>query len=284
MSKIIKIQNTEVNIKTSKDDNDYISLTDMAKWKGTETGVIIANWLTTKFSQDFMSIWEQMHNQNFNLIGFHNIRNNTGTNGYIVSSSKWIKETNSIGIKSSTGRYGGTFAHTDIALEFASWLSPEFKLYLITEFRRLKEMEKTTTQSLEWQIKRSLVKTNYKVHTLAIQNQLKNLNLTKFQENLRYADEADMLNLIMFNKKAKDWEVENPELAKMGNMRDYTDIENLIVLSQLETLNSYLLGQNISKDDRIKELVTVATKNLQTLQNNRSVGNLKKLSGGLSLE
>ena len=150
--KEIKVKNLSVAIKTGKENDDFICLTDMAKFKGEETGIIIANWLTTKFTLEFIGIWEEMNNPNFNLMEFHKIKNQAGSNGFIVSSSKWINSTNSIGIRSSTGRYGGTYAHKDIAFEFASWLSPEFKLYLIKEFQRLKEQEKQTTQSLEWQI------------------------------------------------------------------------------------------------------------------------------------
>jgi KilA-N domain len=284
MPKLITIQNLPINIQTSKDDNDYISLTDMAKWKGEQTGVIIANWLTTKFTQDFMSAWEQMHNSDFNLIGFHNIRNETGSNGFIVSSSMWIKATNAIGIKSSSGRYGGTFAHRDIAFEFASWLSPEFKLYIIKEFQRLKELEKTTIRSLEWQMKRSIVKTNYRIHTDAIQLQIKNLELTQFQENLRYAEEGDLLNLIMFGKKAKEWKSENPDLNQQGlNMRDTATIEELIVLSGLETLNAFLINQNTDKYERITKLTEEAKRNLKSIQSIKSIQDLKKQANSLPL-
>jgi hypothetical protein len=152
MTKEIKVKNLSVTVKTNKENDDFICLTDMAKFKGEETGIIIANWLTTKFTLEFLGIWEEMNNPNFNLMEFHKIKNQAGSNGFIVSSSKWIENTNSIGIRSSAGRYGGTYAHKDIAFEFASWLSPEFKLYLIKEFQRLKEQEKQTTHSLEWQI------------------------------------------------------------------------------------------------------------------------------------
>jgi hypothetical protein len=285
MSKKININNLEINVKTSQDDNDYFSLTDMAKWKGEQTGVIIANWLSTKFTLEFLSGWEEMHNPDFNLMEFHNIRNEAGSNGFIVSSSMWIKSTNAIGIKSSAGRYGGTFAHKDIALEFASWLSPKFKLYLIKEFQRLKELEKKTTFSLEWQVKRSLAKTNYKIHTDAIQKQLKNLNLSSFKEKLIYADEADMLNLIMFGKTAKEWEKENPELKKQGlNMRDTADIEDLIVLSGLETLNAYMLNQGEDKENRMQKLLVEAKKNLESIQNKKSVKEIKQMTNSLNLE
>ena len=285
MSKKININNLEINVKTSQGDNDYFSLTDMAKWKGEQTGVIIANWLSTKFTLEFLSGWEEMHNPDFNLMEFHNIRNEAGSNGFIVSSSMWIKSTNAIGIKSSAGRYGGTFAHKDIALEFASWLSPKFKLYLIKEFQRLKELEKKTTFSLEWQVKRSLAKTNYKIHTDAIQKQLESLNLSSFQERLTYADEADMLNLIMFGKTAKEWEKENPELKKQSlNMRDTADIEDLIVLSGLETLNAYLLNQGEDKNTRMQKLITEAKKNLQSIQNKKSVKEIKAIANQLNLD
>lgn len=279
MSTRIQIKDVAVNVRTSKDDNDYFSLTDMAKWKGEQTGVIIANWLSTKYTLEFLGIWEEMHNSDFNLMEFHKIRNEAGSNGFIVSSSFWTKNTNAIGIYSSAGRYGGTFAHRDIALEFASWLSPEFKLYLIKEFQRLKELERRTVFSLEWQVKRSLAKTNYKIHTDAIKKQLEQLNLSKFQETLRYADEADMLNLILFGKTAREWEKENQKLAKQGlNMRDVADIEDLIVLSGLETINAHLLHQGESKDERVRKLVEEAKKNLQSIQKRKSVEAIKKLA------
>jgi phage regulator Rha-like protein len=202
--KEIKIKNFSIAVKTSKENNDFICLTDMAKFKGEETGIIIANWLTTKFTLEFLGIWEEMNNPNFNLMEFNKIKNQAGSNGFIVSSTKWIVNTNAIGIHSSAGRYGGTFAHKDIAFEFASWLSPEFKLYLIKEFQRLKEQEKQTIQSLEWQIKRNLAKTNYKIHTNSIAKQLNKKELEKWQERLVYADEADMLNLILWGKTAKE--------------------------------------------------------------------------------
>jgi phage regulator Rha-like protein len=202
--KEIKIKNFSIAVKTSKENNDFICLTDMAKFKGEETGIIIANWLTTKFTLEFLGIWEEMNNPNFNLMEFNKIKNQAGSNGFIVSSTKWIVNTNAIGIHSSAGRYGGTFAHKDIAFEFASWLSPEFKLYLIKEFQRLKEQEKQIIQSLEWQIKRNLAKTNYKIHTNSIAKQLNKKELEKWQERLVYADEADMLNLILWGKTAKE--------------------------------------------------------------------------------
>jgi hypothetical protein len=216
-------------------------------------------------------LWERLNNENFNTAEIEGFKLRSGENSFTLSPQKWIKSTNAIGIRSKSGRYGGgTFAHKDLAFEFASWLSPEFKLYLITEFQRLKEQEKTSLQSLEWQIKRSLVKTNHKIHTEAIKNQLKKLNLTEFQESLKYADEADMLNLIMFGKKAKDWECQNPDLSIKGlNMRDVADISQLIVLSGLETLNAFLLNQGQSKEKRIEKLINEAKRNLKIVQNQK---------------
>jgi phage regulator Rha-like protein len=257
--KEIKVKNLSVAIKTGKENDDFICLTDMAKFKGEETGIIIANWLTTKFTLEFIGIWEEMNNPNFNLMEFHNIKNHAGSNGFIVSSSKWINSTNSIGIRSNAGRYGGTYAHKDIAFEFASWLSPEFKLYLIKEFQRLKEQEKQTTHSLEWKIKRSLAKTNYRIHTDSIAKKLEGKQLAKWQESLIYADEADMLNLILWGRTAKEWEAENPQEVKQNlNIRDVADIVELIVLSNLETLNARFIDEGKSKTERSKILSEIA--------------------------
>ena len=200
---------------------------------------------------------------------FHKIKNQAGSNGFIVSSSKWINSTNSIGIRSSAGRYGGTYAHKDIAFEFASWLSPEFKLYLIKEFQRLKEQEKQTTQSLEWQIKRSLAKTNYRIHTDSIAKTLEGKQLAKWQESLIYADEADMLNLILWGQTAKEWEEKNPQEVKQNlNIRDVADIVDLIVLSNLETLNARFIDEGRNKQERSKILNEIAGQQKATISKN----------------
>ncbi len=275
MSKKISIQNIEVSVRTSKDDNDYFSLTDMAKWKNVDDPrFVIQKWMSTKFTLEFLGIWELLNNPaKFNRTEFEAVKNQAGSNSFSMSPEKWKKTTNAIGIRSKSGRYGGgTFAHKDIALEFASWLSPEFKLYLIKEFQRLKELEKQTIYNLEWAVKRSIVKTNYRIHTDAIKKQLQTLQLSEFQNNLRYAEEADMLNLILFGQKAKDWEYNNPNLVNQGlNMRDTADITELIVLSGLETLNAYLINQGETKETRIQKLIIEAKKNLESIQNQRSV-------------
>ena len=196
---IMRIENIEISFQ-SFNEKDYISLTDMAKHKGTDTGLIIAHWLTTKYTIQFMGIWEQLYNNNFNVTEFRNIKNQVGTNGFIVSSSMWINKTNAIGIKSSAGRYRGTFAHKDIAFEFATWLSPEFKLYLIKEFERLKSAE-YIGEKLEWNARRMIIKTNFRIHTDAIKERLPK-NLTEKQINFVYASEADVLNMALFGKTA----------------------------------------------------------------------------------
>jgi hypothetical protein len=230
-----------------------------------------------------LGIWELLNNPaKFNRTEFEAVKNQAGSNSFSMSPEKWKKTTNAIGIRSKSGRYGGgTFAHKDIALEFASWLSPEFKLYLIKEFQRLKELEKQTIYNLEWEVKRSIVKTNYRIHTDAIKKQLQTLQLSEFQNNLRYAEEADMLNLILFGQKAKDWEYNNPNLVNQGlNMRDTADITELIVLSGLETLNAYLINQGETKEARIQKLIIEAKKNLESIQNQRSVKALSGLGKG----
>jgi hypothetical protein len=282
MPQKINIKNLEVSIKTTADNNDYFSLTDMAKWKNKEQpDQVIANWMRTNFTIQFLGLWEIAYNKNFNPVEFEGFKNQSGENSFVLTPKKWITSTNAIGIYSKSGRYGGgTYAHKDIAMEFASWLSPEFKLYLIKEFQRLKELERKTVFSLEWQVKRSLVKTNYKIHTYAIKKQLKLLGVSKFEEKLRYANEADMLNLIVFGKTAKEWENENSKLAQKGlNMRDVADIESLIVLSGLETLNAHFLNQGEEKEKRMKKLIMEARKNLESIQNKKSVNEIKKIAG-----
>ena len=278
--KSIQIKNVEVSVKTQQNNEDYLSLTDMAKWKNSEFPAdVVKNWMRTKFTIQFLGLWEINNNSNFKLVEFDQFKYQAGERSFVMSPNKWIKTTDAIGIYSKSGRYGGTYAHKDIAFEFASWLSPEFKLYLIKEFQRLKELEKETTFSLEWQVKRSLTKTNYKIHTDAIKKQLAKLNLAKFQERLIYANEADILNLIMFGKTAKEWKNENPKLAKKGlNIRDTANIEDLIVLSGLETVNAYLMNQGKIKQERIEQLTNEAKKNFEIIKNQKSVRELTDMA------
>jgi hypothetical protein len=256
----ITIKNQNINIK-----NDYISLTDMAKYKDSEfTGIIIANWLSTKYAIKFMGIWETLNNPDFNVMEFHNIKNNAGEGSFILSSSRWIKATNAIGIRSSTGRYGGgTFAHKDIAFEFATWLSPEFKFYLITEFQRFKK-EENETKNLEWNVKRMLTKVNYKIHTNSIKENIIIPNkISSKDSNIIYANEADVLNMALFGVTAKDWKLNNKDAE--GNIRDYTDITQLICLSNLEVLNSEFIKNNLSQKERLIKLNDIAISQMKLL-------------------
>ena len=244
-SKKIIVQGSQISIILHKGDDDFISLTDMAKFKDRETtGIVIAHWLSTKYTIQFIGAWEKLHNPNFIVTEFGNIRNEAGSNAFILSSSNWIQKTNAIGIRSSAGRYGGTFAHRDIAFEFATWLSPEFKLYLIKEFQRLK-IEENEKLALGWDVKRQLTKINYKIHTDAIKKHLIPPYISKQSANITYANEADVLNMALFGMTAKNWRDENPR--KEGNIRDYSDVTQLVVLANLEGINAELIRQGLSQ-------------------------------------
>jgi len=256
----------------TRNDSDYISLTDMAKFKSYDSGVVISNWISTKYTIQFMGAWEQVHNPNFNLMEFNKIKNEAGSNGFIVSSSSWIKQTGAIGIKSSAGRYGGTYAHRDIAFEFATWLSPEFKLYLIKEFQRLKE-EENKRLAIGWNVKRTLTKINYRIHTDAIKEHLIPNSVSKNKSNMLYANEADVLNVALFGKTAKEWRDENP--AKDGNIRDYANVTQLVVLANLEGMNAELIRQSLSQPDRLIKLNQIAIVQMRSLLDNSSIRKLK---------
>ncbi len=205
-SKKIEVKGNEITIVRS-DNEDYISITDIAKHKNAEsTGLVISHWMSTRYTIEFMGLWEKMHNPDFNVTEFRNIRNESGSNGFILLSKNWINKTNAIGIVAKAGRYGGTFAHKDIAFEFASWISAEFKLFLIKEFQRLKEEEQ---KQLGWDIRRNLTKINYRIHTDAIKENLIPKSLSKKQISFIYANEADVLNVALFGKTAKQWRDEN---------------------------------------------------------------------------
>ncbi len=269
--KRINLQGIQIAV-IKKDNEDYISLTDMAKYKDYQTGVVISNWLTTKYTIQFMGAWEQVHNPNFNVMEFHNIRNEVGTNGFIISSSMWIKQTNAMGIKSTPGRYGGTFAHKDIAFEFATWLSPEFKLYLIKEFQRLK-IEENERLALGWDTKRMLTKINYRIHTDAINAHLIPPHIPATEINLIYANEADVLNKSLFGKTAKEWRDANPKLE--GNIRDYADVTQLVCLANLENLNAEYIRAGLVQKERLLKLNESAIVQMKSLTNNGSIKKLK---------
>ena len=264
MSKTNKIEVKGSIISVIKNLNeDYVCLTDMAKFKNAEsTGLVISHWLSTRFAIDFLGIWEQINNPNFNVTEFSNIRFNAGTNGYVLSAKQWIEKTNAIGIISTAGRYGGTYAHKDIAFEFGSWLSPEFKYYLIREYQRLKEEEQ---KQLGWSAKRELAKINYRIHTDAIKQNLIPPELTQQQKYFVYSDEADMLNVAMFGITAKQWREANPELT--GNIRDYATINQLICLSNMENLNAVFINDGISQSERLERLNKIAIQQMKILEN-----------------
>lgn len=263
-----------IQISVFKSGNEeYISLTDMAKFKDPDaTGIVIAHWLSTKYTIQFIGAWEKLHNPNFNVTEFGNIRNEAGTNGFILSSSSWIQKTKAIGIRSSAGRYGGTYAHRDIAFEFATWLSPEFKLYLIKEFQRLKQEENRKLE-LGWDVKRQLTKINYRIHTDAIKKHLIPSHLSKQSTDIIYANEADVLNMALFGKTAKNWRDENPKLD--GNIRDYADVTQLVVLANLEGINAELIRRNLSQPERLIQLNEVAITQMQALIGNETIKKLK---------
>jgi len=256
----------------NKGTEDYISLTDLAKHKNAEhTGVVISHWLSTRYTIEFMGIWERVNNPDFNLTEFSYIRNESGSNGYVLSAKQWIQKTNAIGIISKAGRYGGTYAHKDIAFEFATWISPELKFYLIKEFQRLKENEQ---KQLGWDVKRQLTKINYRIHTDAVKENLIPPALTKQQMSLVYASEADLLNMALFGKTAKQWRNENRD--KQGNIRDYANVSHLVCLANLETLNAHLIQQALPQTERLRLLNNTAIQQMRLLTADPSI---KKLEG-----
>ena len=251
----------------------------MAQFNDTKrTNYIIKNWLRTRNSTEILGLWEQFHNPKFKRIEFDAFKNEAGSNSFTLTPKKWIESTDAIGIISKSGRYGGTYAHKDIAFEFASWLSPTFKLYLITEYQRLKEVE-TNQYNLEWNVKRILSKTNYHIHTDAIKNFiLPEKNYEKNDEWLVYAEEADLLNVALFNCTAKDWREANMKFAsKSMNIRDIASINELAILSNLETINAQMIKEKVNKRERFIKLKEIAKYQLSVLNNMDFMKSLKKL-------
>ena len=252
--------------------SDYISLTDIARYKDAEhTDDIIKNWLRNRNTIELLGFWESIYNPNFKPVEFDGFRKQAGLNSFVMTPKKWIESTNAIGIVSKSGRYGGTFAHKDIALEFASWISIEFKLYIIKEFQRLKEDE-TSQLKLEWNLQRTLSKINYHIHTDAIKDNLIPKEITKQQANFVYADEADLLNVALFGLTAKEWRENNPD--KKGNVRDYASLEQLVVLSNMESINALLISQGITPSERLRELNKVAITQMKSLLKNKAIKQL----------
>ena len=272
----IEAKGFAIQIYTEDFKNDYISLTDIARYKSDEPFIVINNWLRSKDNIQFLGLWESMHNPDFKPIEFDRFRNEAGSNAFTLSPQKWIEKTNAIGIVSKSGRYGGTFAHSDIAMEFASWISPEFKLYIIQDYKRLKSDENSRL-SLGWNLNREISKINYKIHTDAIKEYLLK-DLTNEQLSYKYASEADMLNVALFNKRAKQWREENPDLK--GNMRDYAGLNELLVLANMESYNAILIGKGMDQKERMIELRKLARNQLMSIEklNNTGIKSLEDKS------
>lgn len=270
-NKKITVQGQSVTIVSGNED-DFISLTDIARFKDSErTDYIIQNWLRNRNTIEFLGIWEQLNNPGFNYVEFDGIRNQAGLNSFVMTSKRWTEATGAIGLTAKAGRYGGTYAHKDIAFEFASWVSVEFKLYLIKEFQRLKETE---ASQLGWDIRRNLTKINYRIHTDAIKAHLIPAQLTSQQTNLVYASEADILNMALFGKTAKQWRDENP--GNKGNIRDEANMSQLVCLANLETLNAHFIQQGMAPSERLTLLNQTAIQQMRLLLADTGV---RKLEG-----
>jgi hypothetical protein len=269
-NKKINVEGKEITV-ISENEHEFISLTDMLKAKDGD--FFIADWLRNRNTIEYLGVWETVYNPDFNYGEFAIIKSQAGLNSYKLSIKEWTEKTNAIGIKATTGRYGGTFAHPDIAFEFGMWISPQFKIYLIKEFQRLKKDE-TEKLQLQWDLQRTLVKVNYKIHTDSIKQNLVPSEITRKQAGLIYANEADLLNVSLFNLTAKDWKLKHP--TKKGNLRDDASIEQLVVLSNLESINALLIDQGIPQKDRLIQLNKVAISQMKSLLTNDSIKKIVK--------
>jgi hypothetical protein len=273
MKKEIIVNGLTIQLKNQKDEK-YISLTDIAKKKNShEPKDVVKNWLRSKSTLEFLGLWERLNNPIFKGVEFDSLLNESGNNAFTLSPSRWIDKTNAIGITSSLGKNGGTFAHSEIALEFASWVSTEFKLYLITELKRLKKNE-SDNLNLQWSVQRTIAKINYQIHTDAIKENLIPAALTKEQASMIYANEADLLNVALFGITAQHWKSENPTLE--GNMRDYATLEQLVVLSNMESINALLIQQGLQSKERIIQLNQVAITQMRSLVASRQIKQIAK--------
>lgn len=272
-----KISTLGLNIYTyTINEHDFISLTDIARYKNLEEPKdVVKNWMRSRSTINFLGTWEKINNPNFKGVEFDSFRSESGENYFVLSPQKWIEKTAAIGLVSRSGNGGGTFAHKDIAFEFATWISAEFKLYLIKEFQRLKEIE-SNELALGWDVKRHLTKINYRIHTDAIKENLFPKTLTKNEVSNIYASEADILNMALFGQTAKHWR--DNHKSQDGNIRDYVDVLQLIVLANLETLNATFINQGISQSDRLKSLNRIAISQIKSLLNNSSIKKLEAKS------
>ncbi|MBP6661192.1 MAG: KilA-N domain-containing protein [Chitinophagales bacterium] len=268
-NKKIIVDGKEVTI-LLENEHEFISLTDMLKAKDGD--FFISDWLRNRNTIEYLGIWESVFNPNFNYGEFAIIKSQAGLNSYKLSVKEWLEKTNAIGLKATAGRYGGTYAHPDIAFEFGMWISPKFKIYLIKEFQRLKNDEHDKLK-LEWNLQRTLAKVNYKIHTDAIKDNLIPNEITKQQINLVYANEADILNVALFGITAKEWRDNNPN--ESGNIRDFATIEQLVVLSNMESINALLIGQSLAQKDRLIQLNKVAISQMKSLTENKAFKKIK---------
>ncbi|WP_417600922.1 KilA-N domain-containing protein [Owenweeksia hongkongensis] len=272
-SRTLNIQDSPITV-IQQNETDFISLTDIAKHKDSKhTDTIIQNWMRNRNTIELLGFWESIYNPDFNPIEFEGFRNKAGLNSFVMTPKRWIEKTNAIGIISKAGRYGGTFAHKDIALEFASWISIEFKLYVIKEFQRLKD-EENDRLKLEWNLQRTLAKVNYQIHTDAIKESLIPNEITKLQASFVYANEADLLNVALFGITAKEWRELNPD--KKGNIRDAATLEQLVVLSNMESINALLIQQGLSQGERLLQLNKVAITQMKSLLESKVIKKLKE--------
>ena len=274
---MVKINANGKEITLLANNTDYISLTDIAKYKNSEDPrIVISNWLSSYATIEFLGAWESINNPNFNRLEFDTVRNASGTNAFVLTPQRWIAETNAIGITSKAGRYGGTYAHSDIAFEFASWISPEFKLYIIQDYQRLKQEEAYRNQ-LDWQVNRYISKLNYTIQTDAIKENIVP-TLQPSQISYAYSSEADLVNVALFGMTAKEYKKAFPE--KDGNQRDNATIEQLLVLNNLQSLNAEMIKQGLSQSNRLTELNRIAKEQLEVLykNNQKALDNLKRLA------
>lgn len=281
MGRIIKdtihANGIDIGIYTQDFENEFISLTDIARYKSDDPTAVIQNWMRNRDVIEFLGLWEKLHNPEFKPLEFEGFREQAGANAFTMSPRKWIEATNAIGIVSKSGRYGGTFAHSDIAMSFATWISPEFQLYIMKDYRRLKTDENSRL-SLNWNLNREISRLNYRIHTDAIRDNLIPPELTPLQISFTYANEADMLNVVLFGKTAKQWKDENP--SAKGNMRDEATLNQLLVLANLESYNAILINQGKNQRQRMELLRQLAVQQLRTLET-VELRNLPKLSQNL---
>ena len=277
MDKLV-VKGAEISVQWNSERDDFISLTDIAKLKDSDNPrYIIQNWLRNRNTIEFLGVWESLYNPSFNRVEFDAFRSQAGLNSFVMTPQKWVESTRAIGIISKAGRYGGTYAHKEIAFEFASWISVEFKLYLVKEFERLKTEE---MKQLGWDIKRNLAKINYRIHTDAIKENLIPPELSAKQVSMVYASEADVLNMALFGMTAKQWRDSHPDLK--GNIRDYANVSQLVCLSNLENLNAVFISEGMSQAERLTKLNAIAISQMEILTQDHRIEALEAHSGELS--